>query len=243
VGKTRRTTDRAIAPKLAGNARPRPIPPRLRRSSGRHAENLAPSRHAHRPYCYPKNANFEPGRNLGMVQEEVTVQVARVDARGVWCRLSLRESTPCRGAKGDFRQHAGIDLPPTVLVDVGQSHCSIFVCFVCFVVPNLPRSSYQPCSVRSKNLATLSSAASPVISEHSSIATMVYVFPATCSPIGSFVAFSVFPPHPSPFGLPLVAPSGLCSDVRIRNRTISSTIAPWRASLACVLLRSRPFVR
>ncbi len=33
----------------------------MRQWSGRHAENLAPSRHAQRPYCYPKNVKFEPG--------------------------------------------------------------------------------------------------------------------------------------------------------------------------------------
>src|ERR1035438_9120269 len=41
-------------------------------------------------------------------------------------------------------------VPP--LGDDRQSHCSPFVCFVCFVVPNLPRSRLQPSSVRSKNL-------------------------------------------------------------------------------------------
>ena len=62
------------------------------------------------------------------------------------------------------------------LVDDRQIDCSLFVCFVCFVVPNLPRSGLQPCSVRSKNLATLSSAPARWVFDLTLIAKTIYAF-------------------------------------------------------------------
>ncbi len=52
----------------------------------------------------------------------------------------------------------------------------VFVCFVCFVVPNLPRSGLQPSRVRSKNLATLSSAAARWIFDLTLVFKRIYAF-------------------------------------------------------------------
>jgi hypothetical protein len=99
-----------------------------------------------------------------------------------------------------FGPRSGPHDPVAPLVDDRQSHCSLFVCFVCFVVPSLPRSGLQPCSVRFKNLATLSSAAPLLISDLTSICKIICAFPATWPLVGSFVIFRVFasPTRPDP---------------------------------------------
>ena len=73
-----------------------------------------------------------------------------------------------------------------------RCHCSIFVCFEFFVVPNLLRSSLEPISVRFGNLATLSSAAARWIFDLTWISRTVYAIVATWLSFGSFCVFRAF---------------------------------------------------
>ena len=50
----------------------------------RRDENLAPSRHAHRPYCYPKNAEFEPGQNANVLN--VAFKGEPNEENGIWIK-------------------------------------------------------------------------------------------------------------------------------------------------------------
>ena len=82
-------------------------------------------------------------------------------------------------------------LSPDLLMS-DRLHCSIFVCFVFFVVPNLRRSRLQPVSVRFRNLATLSSAAARWIFDLTWISRTVYAIVATWISLGSFYIFRAF---------------------------------------------------
>jgi hypothetical protein len=120
------------------------------------------------------------------------------------------------------------------LVDDRQIDCSLFVCFVCFVVPNLPRSGLQPCSVRSKNLATLSSAEPLLISDLTLICEIVCAFPATWPLVGSFVIFRVF-------ASPTRPPSTAAPRVGTGHRVVGSRQLRKRGSLEDARMARRSY--